>query len=308
PNREGDHSADYSPVVRSDIVKHIRRLRRRYRILILITHRPARMSVVRATHWDRVVLDLDDPLTALPWGRHPFMHLCLDQASEMCDLITANGLGIKDYFGGSLGREIVSLPNGIDSDYLERVRGFKTKRQGGSRPYRIVYTGVINQRMQYGILLNTVKRFSEICFVFVGPKRVPTEYEQEWLEIEKFPNVEIHPHVDHCELVRFIGESDALIIPYGTGNGTEFMLPAKVYEYVAWGKPIFCSRLYPEVSSVSGIFRVYDNESELCSLLKEEIARGFEVPDSIKKDCSDFLEMNTWDDRSVTLLELLGVS
>ena len=145
------------------------------------------------------------------------------------------------------------------------------------------------------------------CFVFVGPKRVPTEYEQEWLEIEKFPNVEIHPHVDHCELVRFIGESDALIIPYGTGNGTEFMLPAKVYEYVAWGKPIFCSRLYPEVSSVSGIFRVYDNESELCSLLKEEIARGFEVPDSIKKDCSDFLEMNTWDDRSVTLLELLGV-
>jgi glycosyltransferase involved in cell wall biosynthesis len=78
--------------------------------------------------------------------------------------------------------------------------------------------------------------------VLVGPQQTPTP------EMRRMPNVYLTGPRPHEELPDYISRFDVGIVPYIMNGYTETVIPTKINEYLAMGKPVVSTDL-PEVAS-----------------------------------------------------------
>src|SRR5262249_7417480 len=66
--------------------------------------------------------------------------------------------------------------------------------------------------------------------------------------LKKLPNVHLTGAKPHEELPKYIGQFDVGIVPYLHSDYTRTVVPTKIIEYLAMGKPVVSTDL-PEVSA-----------------------------------------------------------
>jgi len=74
-------------------------------------------------------------------------------------------------------------------------------------------------------------------WVFVGPLQTSAE------EISSKPNVRLLGFKDHRELPDYVRNFDVCIVPYVKSAYTETVVPVKINEYLAAGKPVVSTDL-----------------------------------------------------------------
>ena len=103
----------------------------------------------------------------------------------------------------------------------------------------IGYIGGIHRHIDFGLLIEMARARREWSWVFIGPIQTSVG------ELADLPNVHMLGQQPHQTLARHIQEFDVCIVPYVNSLYTATVVPTKINEYLAVGKPVVSTRLPP---------------------------------------------------------------
>ncbi|HEV7859919.1 MAG TPA: glycosyltransferase [Pyrinomonadaceae bacterium] len=121
-------------------------------------------------------------------------------------------------------------------------RGSEGSRDGRLARPVIGYVGAITEHVNQPLVTALARLRPDWSWVFVGPCHTTLD------ELRRLPNVHFMGQQPHSELVKFIREFDVCIIPYKLSAYTTTVVPTKLNEYLAVGKPVVSANL-PAVRS-----------------------------------------------------------
>ena len=138
-----------------------------------------------------------------------------------------------------LGVDLDAFP--VDAARNDPVEG----RPGPARLQRLPrpivgYVGALHRHVDLSLASAAALARPDWSWAYVGPVQVPMD------DLAALPNVELVGDVSHETLAGYMREFDVCTIPYRLSSATETVLPAKLLEYLAMGKPVVSTAL-PEV-------------------------------------------------------------
>ncbi|MDE7311328.1 MAG: glycosyltransferase [Eubacterium sp.] len=152
------------------------------------------------------------------------------------------------------------------------------------------YIGVIAEWFD-----NTVIEYLAGCkgsrVVLAGPVLVPRVQKE---------NVEYIGEIPKADVPQFIQNCDVCLYPFLPGPLLETINPVKIYEYLAFQKPVIARRSR-ETEQFAGMVSLYSDKKELCQILEAGIRQPF--PDA--QAYHRFAAKNCWSYRGRQILEIL---
>ena len=132
------------------------------------------------------------------------------------------------------------LPNGVDTQHFDidsiSTKDIPPELNGIPRP-RIGYVGLIDERLDYDMLINVADTQPDRQFVFIGRTKDRMGHYPGFIAFTSRPNVHLLGFRRYEELPRYIAGFDMCIAPYVFSELTQSCNPLKVYEYLATGLP-----------------------------------------------------------------------
>ncbi len=228
---------------------------------------------------------------------------CMDDHVAMCNKDDYNRLT-------QLERELISKSDIIfaSSQYLIDKKLFKNNpvlirnayerkndavvsmRTSSDSRAKIGYIGTISHWFDFDLLRASVEEDQDIEYYLVGPVEKYVDRVKEESDHIVFEGV-----VDHSELLFYIKNYDALIMPFKLCDIVLAVDPVKLYEYISYGKCII-SVYYPEIERFEPFVYFYHDEKEYIELLTMLKKVDFK-PKYSDAQKAEFLENNTWDKR-----------
>jgi glycosyltransferase involved in cell wall biosynthesis len=106
----------------------------------------------------------------------------------------------------------------------------------------IGYVGGIHRHFDTEMLASMAKARPDWSWVLIGPAQIPLN------GLKRMPNVHCFGARAHEELPQYISHFDVGIVPYRQNEFTSTVIPTKINEYLAMGKPVVSTNL-PEVTA-----------------------------------------------------------
>lgn len=170
---------------------------------------------------------------------------------EKSDLVFAQGPELADHCG-QWNEQVHIFPFGVDlgkfpTDDTENGNHAPQHRlspaangaaslQTLARPM-IGYIGGLHLHVDYGLLIEMAHARKDWSWVFVGPTQTSVG------ALEELPNVYLLGQKPHHNLVHYIRQFDVCIVPYVNSLYTATVVPTKINEYLAVGKPVVSTML-----------------------------------------------------------------
>ncbi|MGZ8847716.1 MAG: glycosyltransferase, partial [Pyrinomonadaceae bacterium] len=101
----------------------------------------------------------------------------------------------------------------------------------------IGYVGGLHRHLDYGMLAEMARACPDWSWVFVGAIQTSVA------DLAGLPNVYLLGQQEHDTLVRYIRQFDVCIVPYVNSPVTATVVPTKINEYLAVGKPVVSTEL-----------------------------------------------------------------
>jgi glycosyltransferase involved in cell wall biosynthesis len=179
---------------------------------------------------------------------------------EMSDVIFAQGPQLAEHCARN-GELPEVFPFGVNIDRFSRngraagsaSQGTAAANGNGAAPGLmkglprpvIGYVGGIHKFFDVEMLAAMARARPEWSWVLVGPLQISPG------ELKRLPNVHLAGQKSHEELPDYIRGFDVGIVPYLFNDYTATVVPTKINEYLAMGKPVVSTNL-PEVSNFNG--------------------------------------------------------
>lgn len=143
---------------------------------------------------------------------------------------------------------------GVDADHFAKARTESTPIAAELRdlPRPIFgYFGVIDERLDYGLMDRLAESFEHGSVVLVGPvvKVDPAE-------LPKRANIHWLGQQPYERLPEYVKAFDVCLMPFALNAATEYINPTKTLEYMAAGKPIVSTPVWDVVRNFTPIVEV----------------------------------------------------
>lgn len=177
---------------------------------------------------------------------------------------------------------------GVDVAHFGKAREAATKIPDdiASLPKPILgYFGVIDERMDYELLVKLAEANPDWSIAMVGPQikvdKVPQRSNLHWLGQKNY-----------ADLPAYCKAFDVCMMPFALNEATEFINPTKALEYMATGKPIVSSAIADVVTNFGSVVNIAQTHEEFISLCREAIekANGERIAAGLKQAAE-----NSWD-------------
>ncbi len=230
---------------------------------------------------------------------------------KRADLFYTVSNKLRDYYIQEYGREPGLMPNAVDSSYFLNVYDKQLARQAKSLVenipgIKIGYSGTVKGILDLEILITAAKELRDVSFVFIGGiiSLDIAMYDNKLEELFSLDNVY---HLGHCNyklLPYLLQEMDILIMIYSSNKEiwTYYGHPAKLFEYMAAGKPIV-STPHPAVSEFDDIITIVKNDVELIGAINKLRTGHTEAKRRMQLRVA---KENTWEKRVQKLLKDLA--
>lgn len=170
---------------------------------------------------------------------------------EMSDVVFANCMKLAKRLGQWTDNVHV-FPPGVDlsafpdpeqeTNSSDGVRGEQDKELIQSFPRPVIgYMGGLHRHIDFDLIVKMATLRPDWSWVFVGPFQAPVE------TLQGCANIHLLGPKPHSVLVRYLRSFDVCIVPYLKTVYTETVVPVKINEYLAVGKPVVSTNL-PTVS------------------------------------------------------------
>ncbi len=288
-------------------ISHIKQLLYSHNEIWLLTSRPATSGLLDLLDWDKIIVDIEDPWLSLDWGLQIKNTGLFEKLIIHADIIFSNGSAIANEYQTLANKSIHSLPNGVDAflvNFLEQSLPCPKFMLNKKSNKRAVFTGNINDRIDFELLQNVVRKNIDIDFYFVGILNLPKAGVQNWLETTNLPNFHYISPVAHSEIPAILQYADILLIPYVSEVASP-MFPAKLYEYVAAQKIIISTLDFSNHSIKIPSLIVCQSVAEFDDTLKAVASDAKTLSDEEKRSCQLLVLDNSWDARSQEFLKIV---
>ena len=162
--------------------------------------------------------------------------------------------------------DISLLPHGVDLAHWQTPSSKSSPIADQPAP-RIVFWGLIDQRLDIELLSQLARDLTEGTILLVGPEDNPDP------RLAELPRVKRVPPVPYEQLPAIARDADLLIMPYADLPVTRMMQPLKLLEYLATGRPVVVRSL-PAVSVWRDCLDAADAPADFSRLARERIATG----------------------------------
>ena len=122
----------------------------------------------------------------------------------------------------------------------ERLSWTTQSHANGHNGHKVIgYVGGLHRHVSVYMLIEMARARADWSWVFVGSPQVPLK------ELAELPNVYLLGQRPHHELAHYIRTFDVCIVPYRRSAYTQTVVPSKINEYLAMGKPVVSTNLPP---------------------------------------------------------------
>lgn len=151
----------------------------------------------------------------------------------------------------------VSLDAFPYADSLERKQSPPVELPSLSHPI-IGYVGGIHRHLDLDLIRQVALRRPEWTWVLVGSVQVSVEM------LQNLDNIKIVGAKPHSELVKYIRHFDVCTVPYANTESTATVVPTKINEYLAVGRPVIATDLptIREFNEAHGILNLAANDPD----------------------------------------------
>lgn len=149
--------------------------------------------------------------------------------------------GFEDYFSRRYPLQRYSyFTNGIDDDFIDAGYADARVALGRARPLVVLYAGNIGESQGLHTVLPALARRLEgrVAFRVIGDGGRKRQLEQE-LTRTGCTNVEVFPPVRRDRLIGAYLEADVLFLHLNDYPAFKSVLPSKLFEYAATGRPVW---------------------------------------------------------------------
>jgi UDP-galactopyranose mutase len=195
------------------------------------------------------------------------------------------------------------FPSSVDAEH------FRVARRDGKDPSdqrdipgpRLGYYGVIDERLDLGLIASMAAARPGLSFVFVGPIAKIGEH-----ELPRAANIHYLGQKGYGELPDYLSGWDVALMPFALNDATKFISPTKTPEYLAAGRPVVSTPV-PDVvrhyGEVPGVFLAHGAEC---------FARACDDALALKKGAGEWLvavdevlARSSWDNTFQAMNDLL---
>jgi hypothetical protein len=224
----------------------------------------------------------------------------IDEIGQTADAICTVSPTLEELYQPLL--PTLLLRNAADRVFFQKVKmsiakSGKDPLGPGIKRKRIVYIGMINQRIDYPALEKAVLKHPDYSFVFIGDEKIMSGEDcyDNYKRIQKAENTFFTGLKNRQEVAEIFSVCDIGIIPYAM---TPFNLscgPLKLYEYAAADLPTITTPLPAVEHSRSYAYLVDDGDF---SAAIDKVAADY---DAFKERIIEFSKENTYSARVETL-------
>jgi UDP-galactopyranose mutase len=237
-----------------------------------------------------MVYDCMDELSAFA-GAPPAMRENEQTLFGLTDLVFTGGASLFESKRRQHG-SVHLFPSSVDVQHFRRAREQKQEPEDQANiPYpRIGYAGVIDERMDLGLLKAAAESRPDLQFVLLGPvvKIDPAT-------LPRVPNIHYLGMKSYSDLPAYFSGWQIGMLPFALNESTRFISPTKTPEYLAAGLQVISTPIRDVVTPYGdlGLVRIIDGASEFIreadALLKSPANDEF----TKRADC--FLAQSSWD-------------
>jgi glycosyltransferase involved in cell wall biosynthesis len=126
------------------------------------------------------------------------------------------------------------------------------------------YFGVIDERMDYDLLVKLAEANPDWSIAMVGPT----------LKVDKIPqrpNLHWLGQKNYADLPAYCKAFDVCLMPFALNEATEYINPTKALEYMATGKPIVSSAVADVVTNFGSVVKIARSHEQFISLCRQAI-------------------------------------
>jgi teichuronic acid biosynthesis glycosyltransferase TuaH len=194
------------------------------------------------------------------------------------------------------------VPFGFPADLAADFDGAVEPPEYAALPQPLLgYTGGIDDRLDYDLILQLADRFSHGSLVFVGAVS-PRLSEAARAALGARANIHLLGPRPRTQLPAYVRYLDVALMPYEDSLFTRYQSPMKMWEYLYAGPPIVASgsaelRRYPPP-----LVNYAEDAEQFLALAERTLAH----PVAGRDERRSFALANTWDDRAAQLDTLAG--
>jgi glycosyltransferase involved in cell wall biosynthesis len=162
------------------------------------------------------------------------------------------------------------MPSSVDVPHFAQARVIKTDPADQAaipRP-RVGFCGVIDERMNLGLVAEIARRRPDWQLVMVGPTAKISES-----DLPRSANIHYLGMKSYAELPRYFAGWDAAIMPFAHNAATRYISPTKTPEYLAAGCPVVSTSIRDVVRPYGerGYVAIADTPESFCEAIDRSL-------------------------------------
>jgi UDP-galactopyranose mutase len=238
---------------------------------ILWYYTPMALPWTRHLRRSALVYDSMDFLAGFRGAPAGLLHL-EDELLQGADLVFSGGARLHGRLA-TRGANSHCFPSSVDVGHFVAARAAMPEpldQASIARP-RIGYAGVIDERLDLGLIDSVAAQRPDWQIVLVGPiaKIDPTHISQR-------PNVHQLGLKAYAELPAYLGGWDVGWMPFARNEATDFISPTKTPEYLAAGLPVVSTSIHDVINPYGrlGLARITDSAADTVAAVEAALNAG----------------------------------
>ena len=244
----------------------------------------------------------------ITWFVKPLLALVERYTFAKANHINLVSEGFKPYFVARYPHPQYSyFTNGIDGEFLNDNRPYSLNEEPANKPITVLYAGNIGEGQGLHTILPALATLAGNRYQFkvIGDGGRKKHLEEATAGLQ---NVSLHPPVSRAELVSEYLNADVLFLHLNDYPAFKKVLPSKVFEYAAMGKPILAG-----VQGYASQF-IHQNLSNAQVFYPNDAQKGLEALSSLHLEHTErddfvnkFARQNIMNDMAKSIAHLKGL-
>ncbi len=247
------------------------------------------IDVFKKLHFNKVVYDCMDELTLF----HGAPQELKDQEKQLLDKADIVFTGGKLLYEAKREKHlnVFCFPSSVDMKHFQKaLNGIEVPADMRFKKPIIGYYGVIDERIDYALLRETVALMPDVNFVMIGPvvKVNPADLPQA-------ANLHYLGMKPYALLPHYLKGMDIAMMPFALNPSTKFISPTKTLEYMAAHKPIISTPIYDVIRDYGSFIDIVANAEGFVHVARKILSPAYDAGPRMIKSYTTILNNTSWD-------------
>ena len=213
-----------------------------------------------------IIYDCNDNPLAFP-GTPNYKKEYFIETLSLVNKIIIPHVSYRNFIPNKFHSKIEIITNGVDFELFQKINKPIEKVKNIKKPI-IIYIGAISEWFDFDLTEHLLNN-SSYNFILIGP--VSTNAIKRLDELSKHNRLHYFNAINHEEIPHYLFEANVCIIPFIKNELTESVLPNKLFEYSAAGKPSVMTNFNAYLSEFSDYVSITSEKDKFLNEIKKQI-------------------------------------